>query len=155
MKAAAVAWEHHRLDNGERPHPKNLKTCARTAVRRIGGPLDRINWLHAAAARCAWYAARARCGGVRVTHKYISTFKPQTIGAPRSCAALRRAARGRVPVRIHTPPAHTQDCLMLEKLWHVLLGEPVVMPPPAAYNAQLRNYGGRARVGHIKCTPLA
>ena len=27
------------------------------------------------------------------------------------------------------------DCLMLEKLWHVLLGEPVVMPPPAAYNA--------------------
>ena len=42
---------------------------------------------------------------------------------------------------------------MLEKLWHVLLGEPVVMPPPAAYNAQLRNYG--ARVGHIKCTPLA
>ena len=25
---------------------------------------------------------------------------------------------------------------MLEKLWHVLLlGEPVVMPPPAAYNA--------------------
>ena len=47
------------------------------------------------------------------------------------------------------------DCLMLEKLWHVLLGEPVVMPPPAAYNAQLRNYGGRARVGHIKCTPLA
>lgn len=46
------------------------------------------------------------------------------------------------------------DCLMLEKLWHVLLGEPAVMPPPAAYNAQTRNYGGRARVGHIKCKPL-
>jgi len=46
------------------------------------------------------------------------------------------------------------DCLMLEKLWHVLLGEPAVMPPPAAYNAQLRGYGGRARVGHIKCKPL-
>ena len=45
------------------------------------------------------------------------------------------------------------DCLMLEKLWHVLLGEPAVMPLPAEYNAQLRNYGGGARVGHIVCKP--
>ena len=29
------------------------------------------------------------------------------------------------------------DCLVLEKLWHVLLGEPPMMPPPAEYD-QLR-----------------
>ena len=47
-------------------------------------------------------------------------------------------------------PAET-DCLMLEKLWHVLLGEPAEMPPPAEYNARVRGHASKARSAQIKC----
>ena len=43
------------------------------------------------------------------------------------------------------------DCLMLEKLWHVMLGEPAEMPPPAVYNARVRGYAESARAAQIKC----
>ena len=54
------------------------------------------------------------------------------------------------------------DCLMLEKLWHVLLGEQPVLPPPAEYDAGGGRYtaadiadaqrrGGKHRAGRIEC----
>jgi len=54
------------------------------------------------------------------------------------------------------------DCLMLEKLWHVLFGEPSTMPPPDEYNhggryteADLQwaaSQGSRLRSGRIQCS---
>ena len=54
------------------------------------------------------------------------------------------------------------DCLMLEKLWHVMMGEPSTMPPPADYDASGGRYtaddvawsnarGGKLRAGRIVC----
>ena len=61
----------------------------------------------------------------------------------------------------HLAPAEI-DCLMLEKLWHVVMGERALMPRPSDYDAgggrftaayvqTVERQGGRRRAGTIEC----
>lgn len=111
------------------------------------------------------FAASAERIRRRPLHVYQMLLDRLEGRAPLQCVNARDRRQGAFAAWAndtdHISPAEI-DCLMLEKLWHVLLGERAMMPPPSQYDAGGGRYsetdiawsaarGGRLRQGRIQC----